>query len=236
MVENVGYMVSPLGLTERQILIYQKLYEKCNFTDMTVKYTIEQLKTDIKIVDIDINAIYRDIKLMIKKEYLEVIVQGRKGNPSIYKIAKIDDLTRKLNESYMKTKRKLKPSNNEGLSGNCEIYMKAKQKLSENPIKEKEKDNIYSANDIENIWNLYPNKKGKSIAIKKIPKLLNKYGKEQIERCIARYSKEVEGKEKQYILNGSTFFNGRYEDYLDNNFIEEIKAKELDNLEDYIKT
>ncbi|NFN95551.1 hypothetical protein JW813_16815 [Clostridium botulinum] len=96
--------------------------------------------------------------------------------------------------------------------------------------------NIYSANDIENIWSLYPNKKGKSIAIKKIPKLLKKYGKEQMERCIARYSKEVEGKEKQYILNGSTFFNGRYEDYLDNNFIEEIKAKELDNLEDYIKT
>ncbi|WP_061313703.1 hypothetical protein [Clostridium botulinum] len=102
--------------------------------------------------------------------------------------------------------------------------------------KRKIKENIYSANDIEDIWNLYPNKKGKSIAIKKIPKLLNKYGKEQIERCIARYSKEVEGKEKQYILNGSTFFNGRYEDYLDNNFIEEIKAKELDNLEDYIKT
>lgn len=96
--------------------------------------------------------------------------------------------------------------------------------------------NIYSANDIENIWSLYPNKKGKSIAIKKIPRLLKKYGKEQMERCIARYSKEVEGKEKQYILNGSTFFNGRYEDYLDNNFIEEIKAKELDNLEDYIKT
>ncbi|NFN05145.1 hypothetical protein FDB50_10335 [Clostridium botulinum] len=236
MVENVGYMVSPLGLTERQILIYQKLYEKCNFTDMTVKYTIEQLKTDIKIVDININAIYRDIKLMIKKEYLEVIAQGRKGNPSIYKIAKIDDLTRKLNESYMKTKRKLKPSNNEGVSGKCESYMKTKQKLSENPIKEKEKDNIYSVNDIENIWNLYPNKKGKSIAIKKIPKLLNKYGKEQIERCIVRYSKEAEGKEKQYILNGSTFFNGRYEDYLDNNFIEEMKSKELDNLEDYIKT
>ncbi|NFI53455.1 hypothetical protein FDA52_10870 [Clostridium botulinum] len=96
--------------------------------------------------------------------------------------------------------------------------------------------NIYSANDIENIWSLYPNKKGKSIAIKKIPKLLKKYGKEQIERCIARYSKEAEGKEKQYILNGSTFFNGRYEDYLDNNFIEEVKPKELDNLEDYIKT
>ncbi|MBN1040084.1 hypothetical protein EXM65_14305 [Clostridium botulinum] len=101
--------------------------------------------------------------------------------------------------------------------------------------KRKIKENIYSANDLEKIWSLYPNKKGKSISMKKIPKLLKKYGKEQMERCIVRYSKEVEGKEKQYILNGSTFFNGRYEDYLDNNFIEEIKSKGLDNLEDYIQ-
>lgn len=149
MVESkLRYMVSPLELTERQLLIYQKLYEKCNFTDMTVKYTIEQLRADIRIVDIDINAIYRDIKLMIKKEYLTVIIQGRKGNPSIYKIAKIDDLMRKLNENYVKPKRKLKASNSNGLNGDGESYVKPKRKLSESPIKDKDKDKeiyIYSS-------------------------------------------------------------------------------------------
>lgn len=97
---------------------------------------------------------------------------------------------------------------------------------------------IYSANDIENLWSLYTNKKGKAIAIKRIPKLLQKYGKEQLERCITRYSNEIEGKDKQYILNGSTFFNGRYEDYLDCNYKEikqTVQAKRIIE-EDYIQT
>lgn len=76
--------------------------------------------------------------------------------------------------------------------------------------------NINSAKeDVEEIWSLYPNKKGRAQAIKKIPGILKAIGKEQLIRCIERYSKEVVGKDKQFILNGSTFFNGRYEDYLD---------------------
>lgn len=76
-------------------------------------------------------------------------------------------------------------------------------------------NNIYSANDAQDIWNLYPNKKGKAQAMKKIPKLLETLGKEVLIGCIKKYSDEVKGKDKQFILNGSTFFNGRYEDYLD---------------------
>jgi hypothetical protein len=39
-----------------------------------------------------------------------------------------------------------------------------------------------------------------------------------------------DGKEKQYILNGSTFFNGRYEDYLDSNY--EYKGRDTPIQED----
>ena len=78
--------------------------------------------------------------------------------------------------------------------------------------------NIYSANDAQDIWSIYPNKKGKDQAIKKLPKILETYGKEHISRCVERYSKEVHGKDTQFILNGSTFFNGRYKDYLDDNY------------------
>lgn len=77
--------------------------------------------------------------------------------------------------------------------------------------------NNYSANDAQDIWDRYPNKKGKAIALKKIPKLLQQYGKDHLVRCVDRYAKETKGIEKQFILNGSTFFNGRYEDYLDCN-------------------
>lgn len=79
-------------------------------------------------------------------------------------------------------------------------------------------NNIYDANDYEDIWKLYPNKKGKVVAVKRIPEILKQYKKEELIRSIERYSNEVQGKEKQYILNGSTFFNGRYEDYLDSNY------------------
>lgn len=112
---------------------------------------------------------------------------------------------------------------------NINTYCQESQKpIDENintPIDEKVKENntiynntinnIYSANDAQDIWELYPNKKGKAQAMKKIPKLLEALGKDVLVECVKKYSAEVKGKDKQFILNGSTFFNGRYEDYLD---------------------
>ena len=74
---NTGYMVIPMDLTERQALIYMQMYKRCNFQDMTVKYTTSQLKCDIRIIDIDRNAIDRDIKKMVEKGYLKVLIQVR---------------------------------------------------------------------------------------------------------------------------------------------------------------
>ena len=79
--------------------------------------------------------------------------------------------------------------------------------------------------ECDSIWNIYPNKKGKSKAYKKLPKLIKNHGYEQIKRCVERYSLEVQGKDKQYIKHGDTFFNGAYMDYLDNNYIEPVKEQ-----------
>ena len=73
---------------------------------------------------------------------------------------------------------------------------------------------------VEEIWLLYPNKKGKATAIKKIPKLIKEHGYEKIKQCVERYALECKGKDKQYIKHGSTFFNGGYMDYLDENIAE----------------
>ena len=88
-------------------------------------------------------------------------------------------------------------------------------------------NNIYSLEDYEEIWELYPNKKGKSQFLKKIDKLLNTYSKEQITRCIDRYIKDVDVRRKNGFKelkyqNGSTFFNSGYVDYLDENY-EDVK-------------
>ena len=84
-----------------------------------------------------------------------------------------------------------------------------------------------SNQDIEEMWSLYPLKKGKANAIKKIPKLLKEYGKEQIVRCIERYIEEIkkDNKSKEFILHVPTFFNGKYIDYLDCKYQEDIITK-----------
>lgn len=88
--------------------------------------------------------------------------------------------------------------------------------------KSKIKENIYS-----DLIKKYPGKKIKSVRDNKLPKILKEYSIEEIERCITRYAEECKGKDKQFILNESTFWNGRYVDYLDENFEEITKSKEV---------
>lgn len=73
---------------------------------------------------------------------------------------------------------------------------------------------------MDQLWKAYPNKKGKDAAYKKIPKLLKKHSFDELMRCVERYTKETQGKDKQYIKQGSTFFNSGYVDYLDENYEE----------------
>ena len=82
---------------------------------------------------------------------------------------------------------------------------------------DKNDKNIY-IDDFEEIWSLYPRKEGKAGARKSYEKLRKTYSKEELIRCVERYASKVTDTEKQFIKQGSTFFNGGYEDYLDINF------------------
>jgi hypothetical protein len=91
--------------------------------------------------------------------------------------------------------------------------------------KRKERKDIYSA-DADFLWGLYPEKKGKKDAMAKLPKLIDQYGKDQVERCIKRYLADVDKRRKSGFAdlrykNGSTFFKSGYMDYLDENVPEE---------------
>lgn len=99
-------------------------------------------------------------------------------------------------------------------------------KVKESKVKEKKVNESINSMFVEEIWSLYPKKQGKASAIKTIPKLLKEYSKEELIRCVERYSSEVKAKntELQYVKNGSTFFNGGYLDYLDSNYkVGEVK-------------
>lgn len=103
------------------------------------------------------------------------------------------------------------------------------------PMEEKVKDNNTINNTdniyIDNIWKLYPNKQGKASAYKKIPKIIKSIGYDKLVECIENYIKYVDiqrnnGFKTLKYLNGSTFFNGRYEDYLEEVKVETNTVKE----------
>ena len=53
-----------------------------------------------------------------------------------------------------------------------------------------------------------------------MPKLIDKYTYDQLERCINRYKSELEENKTdiRFIKTGETFFNSGYVDYLDVNY------------------
>lgn len=94
------------------------------------------------------------------------------------------------------------------------------------------KDNkpILSDSDIEEIRSNYKGTKTKAEAYKKLPKLIKLYSKEELIDSIKNYNSHVakersNGFKDLKYMNESTFWNGRYMDYLDENFeIDETKT------------
>lgn len=82
-------------------------------------------------------------------------------------------------------------------------------------INKKSKENIYE-HFFEKAWQAYPKKKGKSAVNKKAKKELYEAGEETVMGAIGAYKREIESNEtaEQFVLYGSTFFNGRWRDYV----------------------
>ena len=81
---------------------------------------------------------------------------------------------------------------------------------------EDKKDIERKAVDIffENIWKEYPEKKGKSQISQTTRRKLHKVGAETLLRAIRNYEDDLRINDWKKPMHGSTFFNGRYEDYL----------------------
>ena len=111
------------------------------------------------------------------------------------------------------------PTQNKNGVGNITISGVGKNSLLElvtSPTNKNNNKNNYKENILcaffDLLWNLYPNKKGKSKVSKKALKEINSIGFETMKECIERY---VNNKpDWQAWQHGSTFFNGGYKDYL----------------------
>ena len=87
-------------------------------------------------------------------------------------------------------------------------------------IKEKSIDDFFNQ-----IWALYPLKKGKNKVSNSSKKELYRIGYEELTRAIERYKKYVDTNSWMKYQHGSTFFSSGYVDYLDENYTEEEQTK-----------
>jgi hypothetical protein len=87
-------------------------------------------------------------------------------------------------------------------------------------------NNIYSASAesefpvFDEAWKMFPEKKGKNAVSKKAKKEIEKAGLETITQAISAYMEDVQQKRNTGFdlryMYGSTFFNGRWMEYLQN--------------------
>ena len=66
------------------------------------------------------------------------------------------------------------------------------------------------------VWGAYQNKKGKNkISAKQKQKLYKEVPEEPMLQAIEKYKQDKKGVEQRFIMHGSTWFNGGYEDYIE---------------------
>ena len=75
----------------------------------------------------------------------------------------------------------------------------------------------------ESVWSIYPNKQGKSAVSKKAMKELADAGEEVITAAVEKYRKKIEREKTdiKYVIHGSTFFNGRWTEFVEDEQAEE---------------
>lgn len=119
------------------------------------------------------------------------------------------------------------PSPDEGVISSdiiCNHLQEHVTEESRNREYEESRNEDTRTEDVERVfnrlWLLYPKKKGKGQVSDTQKRKLYKIGEGKLTVCINRYKKDTQGKDIQYMQNGSTFFNSGYIDYLDENYQE----------------
>lgn len=176
---------------------------------------------DNKIVTVITRSCPREIAF--NKNYNEWLNYDHSADP----ITISENVYSTISESANTTNNTISESANTIVSEN--IYSTISESANQEiQYKKQNKNNGASDSFFEQIWQLYPNKKGKAQVCTKSKKELQRLGIDVVKTCIDRYVAD-KPEWKQY-QNGSTFFNKGYIDYLDENYIEqsvsEVKRSE----------
>lgn len=148
----------------------------------------------------------------------DVFLKFVQDDDGLYYNERMDEEVNKRRK-YSESRRmnRLSKKDEKDMSNICQSHEEHMENENENiNISNKDIDTFY-----ESIWRLYPKKEGKGQVSLTQKKKLYSIGLEEMTRAIERYVKAKQGKDKQYLQNGSTFFNSGYVDYLDANYQED---------------
>ena len=204
------YMNAPLKLTERQLLIYFYLYKKCDFDNMEVKVTTSQIVTGVKIIDLTDRIVNTELKKMIEAGFLKLVKKGSKGNFSIYKIIKTNEMM--VTNAYVISN--LKDSNSNGLRD--DKVTKAYVIGISNTMNNEKENNIYSEiikylNEKANT-NYRPSTKNTQSFIN--ARLKEGFMVEDFKKVIDVKVKNWIGTDFEKYLRPATLFGTKFENYL----------------------
>lgn len=210
-------MISPLDLNPQELEIYKLLYLKMDFKTFSVKYTLKQLVSDSHpIFNITKDKANRIIKKLISENLLIEIQKGNRGNPSIYKLVKINDL---IKQEYDLFQTETQLNSNVNQTNNISVFngfsdcekpksnvnqteKQPKSNVNPTPIKEKdkEKENIYTS--IFSYYNSkgpFKHKKLTETMKKGMDKAIEEYDLdlEHMKRIIDRHVKNFEEKKNE---------------------------------------
>lgn len=166
-------------------------------------------------------TISRLIKQLEDKGYIKITYEKRGAQVTrrlIFLSSELQNCQSSIDEIVNRTVDENVKDNNTSINNNIynnNIVHQAAQHTSKKEINKA----------FEELWSLYPSKKGKGNISDSKKKELYQIGIEHLKRAIQRYIDYVEQTRKNGFAleykNGSTFFKTGYVDYLDENYVEE---------------
>ena len=189
------------NITPNAKLLYAEITALCNekgYCWATNAYFAELYEVSKKTVSVWVNS-------LAKNGYIDVSIDYKNGTKEID--------SRKITLKHpMENKKDTYPQNNGGgmeekKDTPMEENVKGNNTINNNTFNNKYYIDIYTA-EFEELWQKYPNKKGKEMALKAYIKARkNNVSRETIEQGIENYAEYCRNKDKQYIKHGSTWFN-----------------------------
>ena len=233
-------------------IIYLKMLLQSLETDGYLYYDGYYDSFESELAD-DIDEDEENVKVVISYLLSKGLMEEREDDS--YLLTKCSEMTGSETHSAQRMRRMRNKNKVETLQSNDEpsqcyglplhCYTDVTDCYTEKEIekeKEKKKDinTSKSESDFEYLWSLYPNKKGKTAALKAYKKAVkNGVTKEIVEKGIRALIAEIQRKrtDMQYVPHGSTWFNQeRWNDTYEAQAIDDYEGGEniLDELEGYI--